>query len=72
MSLAIFMNLTYQALPFQSFARPGGGLSGLDGKNQGHHQPIEIKLCVSLYNYKSMPDAKFEPFSLSSFEDMTS
>ena len=26
----------------------GGGLRGPDAKNQGYHQPIEMKLCMSL------------------------
>ena len=33
---------------------------GRDDRNQGYHQPIETKLCVSHYNRKDMPDAKFE------------
>ena len=41
-------------------------------RNQGYHQTIEIQLCVSHYSYKSMPDAKFESGSLSSFGDMMS
>ena len=31
-----------------------------------------MKLCVSHYSHKSMPDAKFESGSLSIFGDMTS
>ena len=45
----------------------GGGLRGPDAKNQGYHQPIEMKLY-----HKSMPDAKFESGSFSIFGDMTS
>ena len=44
---------------FQSFARPGG-IGGPDTKNQGQHEPIEMKFCASHYSHKSMPDAKFE------------
>ena len=50
----------------------GGGLKGPDAKNQGYHQPIEMKLCMSQYSHKSMPDAKFESASFSSSGDMTS
>ena len=54
--------------PFQSFARPGGrGLRGPDAKNQHQHQPIEMKLSIGLYILKSIPDAKFEADSSSSF-----
>ena len=41
-------------------------------KNQGYHQLIEVKLCMSYYSHKSMPDAKFESGSFSIFGDMTS
>ena len=57
--------------PFRSFARPGG-LRGPDAKNHSYHQPIEIKFCLSHYSHKSIPDAKFESGSFTSFEDMTS
>ena len=50
----------------------GGGLRGPDAKHQGYHQPIEMKLCIHQYSHKSMPDAKFESGSCSSFGDMTS
>ena len=50
----------------------GGGLRGPDAKNQGRHQPIEMKLCESHYTHKSIPDTKFEPGSSSSFGDVTS
>ena len=36
------------------------------------HQPIEMKLGMSHYDHKSIPDAKFEFSSSSSFGDMTS
>ena len=41
---------------------PRGGrvFRGPDAKNQGYHQPIETKFCISHYSHKSMPDAKFE------------
>ena len=52
--------------------RGGGGLRGPDGKNQGQHQPIEIKLCMCHYIHKSIPDAKFEVDSSFSFGDMMS
>ena len=35
-------------------------------------KPIEMKLCVSHYNHRIIPDAKFEADSSSSFEDMAS
>ena len=47
---------------------PGTG----DAKNQNYHQMIEIKFCVSYYSHKSMPDAKFESDSFSTFGDMMS
>ena len=50
----------------------GGGLRGPDAKNQGYHQPIEIKLCMSYHSPKSIPDAKFKADSPSSFGDITS
>ena len=53
-------------------AAGGGGLRGPDAKNQDQHQPIEMKLCMSHYIHKSIPDAKFEGDSSSSFGDMTS
>ena len=33
---------------------------------------VEIKVCMSHYSRQSMPDAKFESGSFSSFGDMTS
>ena len=60
-----------QARPFQSFAR-SGGLSVPDSKNQGYYPPTEMKLCVSHYSHKTMPDAKFESGSFSISGDMTS
>ena len=52
---------------------PGlGGLRGSDAKNQGWHPPIEMKLCMSHYSHKTIPDAKFEAGGSSSFGDMTS
>ena len=55
--------------------RGGGGRRGRrgpDAKNQCYHQPIEIKLCLSHYGPKSMPDAKFESGSFPIFRDMMS
>ena len=49
-----------------------GGLRGPDAKNQGKHQPIDMKLCMSHYIHNSIPHAKFEADSSSSFEGMTS
>ena len=49
-----------------------GWLRGPDAKNQGYHQLIEMKLCVRQYSHESMPDAKFESGSFTSFRDMTS
>ena len=54
---------------FSRSPSPGGWLSGPDAKNQRYHQPIEMTLCVS---HESIPDAKFESGSFSSFGDMTS
>ena len=54
--------------------RPGlfSRSTGLDAKYQGYHQPIEMKLSMSQYNYESILDAKFEFGSFSSFGDITS
>ena len=56
--------------------RPGGGGKragrGPNAKNQGYHQLIELKFCMSHYSHKSMPDAKFESGSLFCLVDMTS
>ena len=66
----------YQARPFQSFGWTGGGrgggLRGPDAKNQGYDELIRMKLCMSHYSHKSMPDAKCECGSFSIFGDMTS
>ena len=51
---------------------PGGGLRGRDAKNQGLHQAIEMKLGMNHCGHKSIPDAKFQSGSSSSFGDMTS
>ena len=48
-----------------------GWLRGPDAKNQGYHQLIEIKLYMSQYSHKSMPDAQFESGSVSRFGDIT-
>ena len=59
--------------PFQPFRfEPEGRLIGPDGKNQAQHQQIEMKLGMSYYSHKSIPDAKFESGSSSCFGDMTS
>ena len=50
----------------------GGGLRGPDAKNRSKHQPIKMKFGMSHYGHKSIPDAKFESDSSSSFGDMTS
>ena len=50
----------------------GGGLRGPDAKNQGQHQPIKMKLGMSYYCHKSIPDAKCDSGSCSSSGDMTS
>ena len=54
--------------------RPGifSRSTGPDAKNQSKHQPIEMKLGMSHYRHKSIPDAKFESGSSSRFGDMTS
>ena len=56
---------------FSRLPGPGGGLRGPDAKNQGY-QPIKMKFGMSHYGHKSIPDAKFESDSSSSFGDMTS
>ena len=48
------------------------GVRNPDAKNQGQHQPIEMKLGMSHYGHKSISDAKFESGSSSSFGNMTS
>ena len=53
-------------------AREGEGAQRPRCQNQGYHQPIEIKCCMSHYSHKSMPDAKFESVNFSSLGDMTS
>ena len=60
--------------PAFSVVRQGqGALRGPDAKNEGQHQPIEMKLCMCHHTrIKSIPDAKFESGSSSSFEDITS
>ena len=52
--------LSGQAFSVIRLARGGGGLRRPDAKNQGYHEQTEMKLCVSYYNHRSMPDAKFE------------
>ena len=47
-------------------------LRGPDAKNQGYHQLIKMKPCMSHYGYKSMPGAKFETGSFAIFGDMAS
>ena len=58
--------------PAFSVVRQARGLRGPDAKNQRRHQPIEMKLGMSHYSHKSMPDAKFESSSFSIFVNMTS
>ena len=65
-------NLIKAGLLSRSPGRGGGGLRGPDAKNQGYDQPIEMKFRMSNYSHKSMPDAKVEYGSFSSFGDMTS
>ena len=48
------------------------GLRDSDAKNRGQHELIEMKLCVRHHNHESIPHAKFEADSLSSFRDTTS
>ena len=57
----------------RSLGGGGGGLRDPGAKNQGHHQPTEMKLCMSQYSHESMPDAKFESGCFSSFgaDDVT-
>ena len=50
----------------------GRGLRGPDAKNQGYHKSIEIKLCLSHYIHRSIPDEKFESVSFSIVGDMKS
>ena len=58
--------------PTFSVVRHARGLTGPDAKHQVYHQLIEMKPCMSHYNHKTMPNAKFESSSLSSFRDITS
>ena len=63
----------YKARPFQSFARPEGGAQRPRcQKSRLIYQLIEMKLGMSNYDHKSIPYAKFESGSYSSFGDMTS
>ena len=56
------------------FSRSPGprGLRGPDAKNRDQHQPIKMKFSMNHYGHESIPAAKFESDSSSSFEDMTS
>ena len=65
------MGLTPSGLPVSHLPGPGR-VRGPDAKNQGYHQPIEMKLCMSQYSHESMPDAKFKSGNFSGFVDMTS
>ena len=58
--------------PAFSVRQARGGLRGLDAKNQGQHQPIEIKLCISHYIYKSIPHEKSKVDRSYNLGDMTS
>ena len=51
--------------PFQSFTWPGGGSEVQMPKIKVAIKPIEMKLCISHYSHKSMPDAKCESGSFS-------
>ena len=66
------LTLSGPAFSFVRQARGGRGLRGPDAKNQGYHQATEMKLCMNHYIHKSIPLAKFEVDSSSSFGDMTS
>ena len=48
------------------------GVQGPDARNQGYHQQIEMKLCLSHYSHTSMSDAKFECGICTIFWDMAS
>ena len=43
----------------------GGGLRGQDAKNQDQHHPTEMRLDMSHYGHKRIPDAKLESDSSS-------
>ena len=64
--------LTLSGPAFLVVRQARGGLRGPDARNQGLHQPIKMKLCMSHYIHQSIPHAKFEPDSSFSFGDMTS
>ena len=50
--------MVYPITPGLFSHSPGlGRLRGLDAKNQGYYQPIEMKLFMSQYSHESMPDA---------------
>ena len=64
--------LTLSGPAFSVVRQARGGLRGPDAKNRSEHQPIKMKFGMSHYGHKSIPDAKFESDSSSSFGDMTS
>ena len=66
------LNLSGPAFSVVRQAPGGGGLRGLDAKNQSKHKPTELKLCMSHYNHRNNADTKFEFDSSTSFGDMTS
>ena len=47
-------SISSSAFSVVPLARGGGGLRGPDAKNQGHHPPTEMKVCMSHYSHKSM------------------
>ena len=49
-----------------------GGSRGPDAIYQSYHHLIKIKLCMSHYSHKGMPDANFESGSFSIFGDFMS
>ena len=62
-----YLTLSGPAFSVVRQAWGGRGLRGPDAKNQGQHQSIESKLGMGHYIHKSIPDAKFEADSSSSF-----
>ena len=58
--------------PISRSPGPQGGIKGPDAKNQGKHQSTEMKVCMSLYVRKSLPNAKFQSSRDSIFGDRTS
>ena len=74
-NIVFCLTLSSPAFPVVRQPRGGGGPESRQPKikvNINQHQPIEMKLFMSYYSHKSIPDANFEADSSYSFGDMTS